>query len=67
MVSTMMSVNVLDELNLPLLDICDDFKRSLDAILVNLSSLQSCDVGFTRKAEDVKGVFAGKGDQLAAF
>lgn len=51
---------------IPLVDICDDLKGGLGAILVDLAGLDSLDVGLAGEAEDVKGIVASESNQFAA-
>lgn len=51
----------------PLIDIGDDLESGLNAILVNLTILESSLVLLAREAKDVESILASKGNKLAAF
>ena len=50
-----------------LVDVGHDLKGGFDAILIAGTFSQGVIVGLAREAEDVVGVFAGKGNELATF
>ena len=51
----------------PLIDIGDDLESGLNAILVDLTILESSLVLLAREAKDVESILASKGNKLAAF
>lgn len=53
--------------NSPLIDVGNDFEGSLDAIFVDLASLESSNISLAREAKDIESVFASKSDELSAL
>jgi hypothetical protein len=54
-------------IDIPLIDICDDFESSFYTVIFDLASLNSSKVVLSREAQDVKRVFTGKCDEFSAL
>ncbi len=57
----------LEKRYIPFIDIRDDLEGSLDAIILDLASLNCSNKVLARKPQDVECVFAGKRDQFPAL
>jgi hypothetical protein len=53
--------------DIPLIDICDDFECSFYTIIFDLASLDGSKVVLSREAQDVKCIFTGKCDKFSAL